>query len=230
MLPIDPHGNQPVSVAGVPVETAAAAMILLHGRGASAETILPLAEEFQKARTIRPLAFIAPEAAGSSWYPNSFLAPRTTNEPWLGSALNRIDSLVASLVQSGIGREHILICGFSQGACLATEFVASHPARFGGLISFTGGLVGPLGSDLTHKGRLDGTPAIFLSGDPDPHVPWSRVEESAAVLEQMGAIVETKKFPNRPHTISAREIALAQSFLERVLNDPIAEASSVRTR
>ncbi|HWB99478.1 MAG TPA: hypothetical protein VG672_22365, partial [Bryobacteraceae bacterium] len=107
--------------------------------------------------------------------------------------------------------------GFSQGACLATEFVASHPARYAGLVAFTGGLIGPPGSDLAHPGSLEQTPALFLSGDPDPHVPWSRVEESATILQQMGAVVTAQKFPGRPHTISAQELQMARSFLNRIL-------------
>ncbi|HWC00521.1 MAG TPA: hypothetical protein VG672_27635, partial [Bryobacteraceae bacterium] len=141
----DPHAGQPVFGAGAAVEKATAAMVLLHGRGALAASILALAGEFQKAEIVQSVAFVAPQAAGSTWYPNSFLAPRASNEPWLGSALNRVESVVESLVESGLSRERILVCGFSQGACLATEFVASHPARYAGLIAFTGGLIGPLG-------------------------------------------------------------------------------------
>jgi predicted esterase len=126
-------------------------------------------------------------------------------------------------------RDRIVIAGFSQGACLATEFVASHPARYAGLIAFTGGLIGPPGSELTHAGDLRGTPALFLSGDPDAHVPWSRVEESARIFEQMGAAVQAERFPGRPHMISPRELRLAQSLVEQTLNGTVARPFSGRS-
>lgn len=198
---------------------ATAAMVLLHGRGASAESILALADEFQANPAARQLAFIAPQGAGGTWYPYSFLAPREQNEPWLGSALNKVESVVAGLVSAGIERSRIFVCGFSQGACLATEFVASHPARYAGLVAFTGGLIGPLGSNLTHAGSLAGTPALLLSGDPDPHVPWSRVQESAEILKQMGAVVQAERYPGRPHTITLQELQLAQSLVGRALEN-----------
>ncbi len=196
---------------------ATAAMVLLHGRGASAESILSLAGEFQTNVAAQKLAFLAPQAAGATWYPNSFLAPRERNEPWLSSALASVESVVKQLEQEGIERKRIFICGFSQGACLSTEFVASHPARYAGLIAFTGGLVGPLGTDLTHAGSLDGTPALLLSGDPDPHVPWSRVQESASILKQMGAMVHAERYPGRPHAITSQELQLAQAMVHSVL-------------
>jgi predicted esterase len=193
-------------------------MILLHGRGASAESILGLSHEFEKAGNGAQLTFLAPQAASSTWYPNSFLAPLETNEPWLSSALARVESLVSTLENAGMTRDRIVICGFSQGACLASEFVARHPERYAALIAFTGGLIGPPGSDLTHAGNLAGTPALFLSGDPDPHVPWSRVEESARIFTQMGATVQTERFPGRPHTISPRELHLARTLVEQTVS------------
>lgn len=216
MTAIDPHAGQPVFRAGSSLEEATAAVVLLHGRGASAQSILPLADEFQPAAASQNFVYVAPQAASSTWYPNSFLAPRKSNEPWLTSALAKVESVVASLVGAGIPRERILIAGFSQGACLATEFVASHPGRYAGLIAFTGGLIGPPSSDLTHAGDLQQTPALFLSGDPDPHVPWQRVEESAEIFRQMGAVVKTQRFPGRPHTISTEELALAKTFLKDI--------------
>ena len=204
-----PHDLSPVLTAGEPVTQAAGAAILLHGRGASARDILGLATAFGGLG----LAFVAPEAAGHTWYPLSFLAPRAQNEPYLSSALDKVQRTVDRLIASGIPTERIVLCGFSQGACLSTEFVASHPARYAGLIAFTGGLVGPLGSDLTHAGELHGTPALLLSGDPDPYVPWSRVEESAAQLRSMGACVTAIPYPGRPHTVSPDEIARARTLL-----------------
>jgi predicted esterase len=119
-------------------------------------------------------------------------------------------------LDAGFTRDKIVIGGFSQGACLSTEFVATHPARYAGMIAWTGGLIGPLGSDVSHTGDLAGTPALLLSGDPDPHVPWSRVEESATVLRSMGADVTTKRYPGKPHSVSPDEIALARALLQKV--------------
>lgn len=204
-----PHDLSPIYSAGEPVAEAAGALVLLHGRGASAADILGLSRAFAAMK----LAFVAPEAAGNAWYPLSFLAPREQNEPYLSSALTKVKRVVDGLVGSGIPMDRIAIAGFSQGACLATEFVASHPARYAGLVAFTGGLIGPPDMDLHHPGNLQGTPALFLSGDPDPHVPWLRVQASAAELERMGAQVEAHRYQGKPHSVSADEIERAQAFL-----------------
>lgn len=209
MTPLDPHANQPVRHVGAPLAEAKGAVVLLHGRGGSAEDILSLAQPLYR----EGLAYLAPQAAGHTWYPNSFLAPREANEPYLSSALAKVGSVVGELEAAGIARERILIAGFSQGACLATEFVASNPARYAGLIAFTGGLIGPPDMNLHHEGSLRGTPALFLSGDPDPHVPWHRVQASASELERMGAIVTARRYPGRPHTITAEEVDLARTLV-----------------
>ena len=206
---LNPHGNQPVHYLGAPLAEAKGAVVLLHGRGGSAEDILSLAEPLYR----EGLAYLAPQAAGHTWYPNSFLAPREANEPYLSSALEKVGAVVSEIEAAGIPRDRILIAGFSQGACLASEFVASNPARYAGLIAFTGGLVGPPEADLRHEGFLAGTPALFLSGDPDPHVPWQRVQASAAEFERMGAIVVARRYPGRPHTISAEELELARTLV-----------------
>lgn len=207
----DPHGGTAVLQAGAPLAEAELAVVLLHGRGASAEDILGLSS----AVGLENVAYVAPEAAGHTWYPLSFLAPREANEPYLSSALGKIEAIVRSLEQAGFGRERIVIAGFSQGACLTTEFVATHPARYAGMIAFTGGLIGPPGSiNRKPQGDLGGTPALLLSGDPDPHVPWARVEESASVLREMGARVTTKRNPGRPHTITEDEVELARGLLQ----------------
>lgn len=207
---------------GEPLKGAAGAVILLHGRGGSAEDILSLAD----ALYLPQVAFLAPQAAANSWYPNSFLAPRDRNEPWLTSALSTVETTVQIATDAGIPADGIVIGGFSQGACLATEFVASHPRRYGGLIAFTGGLIGPLGADLTHSGDLAGTPAFFGSGDPDPHVPWSRVEESARILAAMGAVVTVRRYKNRPHTISAEEL----DFAKRLLHDALSTSETAAAK
>ncbi len=199
---------------GAELKKATGAVILLHGRGGSARDILSLAGSLSD----NPgLSFLAPQAADSTWYPLSFLAPREENEPKLGHALDIVAKTVALAEDAGIGRDSIVIAGFSQGACLATEFVASNPARYAGLIAFTGGLIGPLGSDVTKLGDLAGTPAFLGSGDPDPHVPWSRVQESAAVLTAMGAEVDLRRYPGRPHSVSEDELTVARELIASAL-------------
>jgi predicted esterase len=209
----DPHADMPVAYAGHDLKGARCAVILLHGRGSSAEEILGLAETFYDER----IAFLAPQAANHTWYPYSFLAQIEQNEPWLSSAIAKVWRLIESCVVVGIQRSCIVVCGFSQGACLATECIARHPAHYGALIAFTGGLVGPSDLDLQHDGSLAGTQALFSSGDPDPHVPWSRVEASARELERMGAQVGLMRHTGRPHTILDKELELARSLIFSLL-------------
>ena len=206
----DPHHDQPILRAGAPLAEADGAIILLHGRGGTAKDILSLGRVLSGQR----LAHLAPQAAENSWYPHSFLSRRQENEPYLTSALNTVQALVQFAEQAGIPAERIVIAGFSQGACLATEFVVSYPRRYAALVAFTGGLVGPLGTDLTHVGDLAGTPALLACGDPDPHIPWERVEQSAEILRSMGAEVTTRRYPGRPHTISPEEIELGEKLVQ----------------
>jgi predicted esterase len=206
----DPHRDQPIHRLGPPLEQATGAVVMLHGRGASADDILNLAQAMYNPK----LAYLAPAAAGHSWYPQSFLAAREDNEPWLGSALKKIGSVVQLAIDAGIPTERIVVCGFSQGACLSTEFVATRPARYAGVFAFTGGLIGPLGMAMDYSGDLQGTPVFLGSGDPDPHVPWSRVEESASVLEAMNAKVTLRRYPGRAHTVSADEVRHAMAILD----------------
>jgi len=210
----DPHGNQPVLAAGRKLAGAAGAVILVHGRGASAEDILDLGREFDHAE----LAYLAPQAAGNSWYPYSFLAPIEQNEPWLRSALNKLGKVVEDISNAGIGREKIVIAGFSQGACLASEFVARNATRYGGLIAFSGGLIGPPGTEFRYAGKLGGTPAFFGGGDPDAHVPWQRVQESASVLSALGAEVLLRRYPRMGHTINREELDEARSLLVKAFS------------
>jgi phospholipase/carboxylesterase len=209
----DPHRDQPVRSQGAKLDKASAAMILLHGRGASAKDILGLATEMYDKR----VAYLAPQAADHQWYPRSFMAPIEENEPWLSSALAKVSSLIKLAVEAGLSLEKIFLCGFSQGACLSSEFVARNPARYGGLIAFTGGLIGPPEADLRHPGNLAGMPALFSSGDPDPHVPWSRVLASAEQFTAMGAEVKTQRYQGRPHTVFPQEIKAGRELLFRGL-------------
>jgi phospholipase/carboxylesterase len=210
----DPHRDQPVRTLGAPLAKAAAAIVLLHGRGASAEDILGLAGEMYDER----VAYLAPQAADHRWYPYSFMAPIAENEPWLSSALAKVAAVVQLAVDGGVSLERVFVCGFSQGACLSTEFIARNPARYGGLVAFTGGLIGPPDADLHHAGNLAGMPALFSSGDPDPHVPWSRVLASAKEFTAMGADVETQRYPGRPHTVLPQEIESARELIFKSLS------------
>jgi phospholipase/carboxylesterase len=211
----DPHKNQTVVQRGSPLEKARGGVILIHGRGASAADILGLADELQ----LPELAYLAPDAAGHAWYPNSFLAPLQQNEPWLTSALNLLKTIVNQVVDAGVPRNKIALMGFSQGACLSTEFVARNPDRYAALVAFTGGLIGPEGTVFNYSGNLAGTPCFFGSSDPDAHVPWNRVEESASVLSKLGGIVALRRYPGMPHTINDDEIVEARKLFSRIAGE-----------
>jgi phospholipase/carboxylesterase len=204
------HSKAAVHHFGEPLATAKGAVVLLHGRGGSAEDVLLLGREMYQPG----IAYLAPQAANHTWYPYSFLAPREQNEPWLSSALKLVKGTVQVAIDGGIPAEKIVIGGFSQGACLSTEFVAANPKRYGGLIAFTGGLIGPEGSPLTQGGDLGGMPAFFGTGDPDPHVPWTRVQESAKIFEAMGARVTVRRYDLRPHTITREELEFGKRLAE----------------
>lgn len=208
----DPHRNQPLFRLGAALSEANAAMILLHGRGGSPQDMFSLGEALGGPG----FAYLAPEAANDTWYPQSFLASLQQNEPYLSSALERVESIVQLATAAGISANRVVVAGFSQGACLATEFVARHPRKYAGLIAFTGGLIGPPDSDLSHPGDLAGTPAFFGSGDPDPHVPWQRVQQSAEVFRKMGADVALHRYRGMPHTVSPDEIESAREHVRRL--------------
>jgi predicted esterase len=162
------------------------------------------------------VAALAPQAADHTWYPHSFLAPIEANQPFLDSALHRIEDVVSGLLDRGVRSDIIALLGFSQGSCLTTEYVARHPRRYGAVIAFTGGLIGPPGTPRDYSGSLAGTPIFLGTSDPDPHVPFERVQETAAVFKRMGAEVELRGYPGMPHTINEEELAVARSLLERV--------------
>ena len=204
-----PHQGLPLITAGKPLAEARGAMILIHGRGASAESILELA-----AYLPRPdLAWLAPQAADSTWYPYSFLAPLDKNEPYLSSALARVAEVVALAEAAGLPPERIFLGGFSQGACLASEFVARNARRYGGLIVFSGGLIGPDDTPRDYAGSLSGMPVFIGCSDVDPHIPVGRVHETAAVLARMGAAVDSRIYPRMGHTINQDEMDAAAALL-----------------
>jgi len=206
------HAELPLVQTGAPLPQARAAAILVHGRGGSGADILTLAAEFD----VDGVAYLAPQAAGNTWYPLSFLAPIEANEPGLSSALRRLGEVVDVVEQAGIPAERVLLAGFSQGACLTLEHVARNARRYGAVAGFTGGLIGPPGAPRDYPGDLAGTPVFLGSSVPDPHVPWERVEETAVVLERMGAVVDLRGYPRMPHTINAEEIDAARGLLQRL--------------
>jgi predicted esterase len=210
-----PHQGQPVYAAGQPLDNARAAMILVHGRGATASSILELAQPLNHAE----MAYLAPQASGNTWYPYSFLVPTTQNEPHLSSALRVVTEVVAQVEAAGIPPEKIIIAGFSQGACLASEFVARNARRYGGLIAFSGGLIGAPGTSRDYDGSLAGTPVFLGCSNVDFHIPEERVDETAEVLEQLGADVNKKIYPNMGHTIIQDEIDQAHKIVDAVMSD-----------
>jgi predicted esterase len=158
-------------------------------------------------------AYLAPQAAGYTWYPYSFLAPFEQNEPYLSSALAAVGAVVAKVEQAGISAERIAILGFSQGACLTLEYAARNARRYGGVIAFTGGLIGPDGTPRDYPGSFDGTPIFIGGSDVDPHVPLKRLEESTQIFERMGGVVDLRVYPGMGHTVNADELAAARAIL-----------------
>jgi predicted esterase len=205
-----PHSGQPLMATGTPLNEARAALILLHGRGASAESILELTAYLPQTG----MAYLAPQAVHYTWYPYSFLMPTEQNEPYLSSALQRVGEIVEEVKATGIPAEKIVLGGFSQGACLASEFVARNAQRFGGLIAFSGGLIGPPGTAREYQGSLDGTPVFLGCSDIDPHIPLERVEETAEVLTRLGGSVDKRIYPRMGHTINQDEMDAAAALLE----------------
>jgi predicted esterase len=206
------HQGQPVYTAGKALTEAKGALILVHGRGATAQSILALGNELAHP----DLAYLAPQAAGNIWYPHSFLMPLAQNEPYLSSALQRIGEVVAQIEAAGIQTERIILGGFSQGACLASEFVARNARRYGGLLVFSGGLIGPPGTPRDYAGSLADTPIFLGCSDVDFHIPKERVMESAEVFRRLGAQVTAKLYPNLGHTIIEDELKYARQMVNEL--------------
>jgi phospholipase/carboxylesterase len=207
-----PHQGQPILTVGEPLERARAAMVMIHGRGATAESILELAGELQQPG----FAYLAPQAAGATWYPNSFLAPIASNEPGLSSGLAVIEGLLTHIAAAGIPAERTMLLGFSQGACLALEFTARYARRYGGVIGLSGGLIGPDGTPRDYAGSLEGTPIFLGCSDIDFHIPKERVRESTEVLKRLGAEVTTRLYPNMGHTVNQDEIRFTREMMGQV--------------
>jgi predicted esterase len=210
---IPPHAGQPVVSAGVPLGHSQAVMIMVHGRNAGPENILDLIPRLDRFG----FTYLAPTAAGRTWYPLSFLAETSKNEPGLSSGLQMLDHLVADVVAQGIPNEQIVLLGFSQGACLTAEYAVRHAGHFGGLLIFSGGLIGPPGTTWDQAGSFGGTPVFLGCSDVDPHIPKQRVEQSAVVFARMGADVTARLYSGMGHLINDDEIAFARAVMDEVL-------------
>jgi phospholipase/carboxylesterase len=214
-----PHAGQRVAHAGAPLESARAAMIMVHGRNAGPENIL----DFVPVLDRPDFAYVAPAAANGTWYPFSFMAPREKNEPGISSGLFVIESLVNDLLTRGFDSRSIMLLGFSQGACLSSEFSIRHPRRYGGVMVLSGGLIGPPATtwdDVTAS--FDGTPVFLGCSDVDSHIPAERVLESEAVFRRLGATVTRRLYPGMGHTVIVDEIENVQ----RVMDDVLARSHS----
>ncbi len=196
-------------MAGKDLQEANKVLVMVHGRGGSNRDIISLSGHLN----VKDFALVAPQATNNTWYPYSFMAPPSENEPWLTSALDLLKGVVADLKGNGAKTENIYFMGFSQGACLTLEFVARNATKYGGVVAFTGGLIGDKIYDENYSGNFEGTPIFLGTGNPDSHVPVERVHETARILETMSANVVEKVYENRPHTISQDEIDRANELV-----------------
>lgn len=204
------HNPNNYLTAGVPLEEAKRVMVLVHGRGSSAREILSLTNYLKT----DDMAFVAPQATDGTWYPYSFLQPTERNEPYLSSALTTLEMLRARLqADVNIKTPQMYWLGFSQGACLLLEFLARHPAAYGGIFGLSGGLIGPDGTPREYTGTFAETPVVLGCSDPDAHIPKSRVLKTEAVYTRMGAVVQTRIYPNGGHTINEDELSLVNTVL-----------------
>ena len=220
----DPHHDARVAEGGAPLRRAKAAVVMLHGRGADAGDMLSLAEAFAQP----DLAYLAPQARGRSWYPQSFLAPIARNEPFLSSALQMLDRLLERLGIEGFPPERVVLLGFSQGACLALEYVARRARRYGGMVGLSGGLIGPEGTPRDYAGSLTGTSVFLGCSDTDPHIPLARVHETARVLRALGGTVTERIYPGMGHGINEDEIKQVRSLLAGFANPERPDGATVR--
>lgn len=209
-----PHEQRIAATAGEPLEGAKAAVIMVHGRGDSAAGILGLASAIH----VPGAAYVAPQATHNTWYPNSFMAPMQSNQPWLDSALQTVGGVVEQVVNAGVPHDKIVLLGFSQGACLASEYVARNAKRYGGLAALSGGLIGPVGTPRDYEGALNGTPVFLGCSDIDPHIPVERVHETDEVLTRLGASVDKRIYPNFGHTVNQDEADAVRAMLQTVVD------------
>ena len=210
------HQDQPLRTGGAALDDAQVALVLLHGRGASAQGMLRLAE----ALDVPQVAHLAPQARMRSWYPQSFMADREQNEPELASALQVLRDVLDRAEDAGLGPDRVVLLGFSQGACLATTYAAQNPRRYGGVVGLSGGLIGPEGTDFDVEGSLDGTPAFLGCSDEDPYIPEARVRETADVLRGLNAEVTLRLYETLGHTTNDDELRHVRTLLRRYVDEP----------
>ena len=204
------HGQR-VLEAGEPLQSARAAMVLLHGRGATAEDIMTVASEVQMPRW----AFLAPQAAGNTWYPNPFTSPLESNEPYLTAALDTVTRVVER-AETRVPAQRIVVLGFSQGACLTLEWSARHARRYGGIVGLSGGLIGPEGTPRDYPGHFDQTPVFLGCSDIDPHIPMQRVVEAGEVLKRLGGDVTVRFYPGMGHLVGIEEINAIRELMATI--------------
>ncbi|MFC4448115.1 alpha/beta hydrolase [Halorussus aquaticus] len=211
----DPHAGQSVATAGAALESADAAVLFVHGRGATAQGMIEMASEFDA----EGVAYLAPQANGRTWYPNSFLAPIDQNEPSLSSALDLLGDLRERVTDAGIAADRTMFVGFSQGACLSSEFVARNAREYGGLAALSGGVIGPDGTPRDYDGSIDGTPVFLGCSDSDPHIPLERVHETRDVLEDLGGDVEERIYEGMGHGINEDEMECVRGMVSNLVED-----------
>ena len=208
----DPHQGQPVLRAGLPPSQARLGLLLVHGRGGSATDMLALARELRA----NDVAIRSPQAFAHTWYPHSFLAPIEQNEPWLSSALRALEQQLESFEQKGLPADRVVMLGFSQGACLTLELAARRPRRYAGVVGLSGGVIGPPGMVREPAGSMQGTPLFLGCSDHDPHIPVSRVYETADLFRSLEACVDLRVIANMGHTVIPEEIQAAMAMLATV--------------
>ncbi len=209
---VAPHAGQPVVTLGAPLGEGRVVVIAVHGRGASPANILDLAPAIGNAQ----VTFLAPAALGGTWYPKGFMAPIAENEPGITSAISVVHALIDDAVARGVPTERIVLMGFSQGACLVSTAAQRRPARFGGVLVYSGGLIGPPGTVWSAEGDFAGTPVFLGCSDVDGHIPAERVRASAAHLEAMGAAVTLRLYAGMGHTINDDEVAVGRDLLAKL--------------
>jgi predicted esterase len=210
----DPHAGERTLFAGAPLNEAKAAMIMLHGRGADAGDIIGLSSALERNDDV---AYLAPNAAGHAWYPFPFMTPTAGNEPYLSSALNVVAHLLGEIALAGLATEKTFLLGFSQGACLALEFAARNPRRYGGIAALSGGLIGDIVNAEAYTGSLAGTPVFLGCSDSDPHIPLARVQQSSTVMRALGGSVSERIYPRMGHTVVRDEVAEVQRMIDAVI-------------
>ena len=207
-----PHYGQAILSTGESLTNATSAMIMIHGRGGSAEDILAMSNHF----TTPNVAYFAPQAKNFTWYPNRFIMPRASNEPYLTSAMRIISDLILHITESGLSTDKIMLIGFSQGACLTLEYAIRNPKRYGGVFGLSGGLIGADGELKGYVGSLNATPVFLGCSDVDDHIPVGRIHQSADLLAGMGATVTKRIYPNMGHTINQDELDFIKGAMDAV--------------